>query len=142
MVMPGYGSLHRADTALRNVQLFGGRYPVVQTVAFTRARACLRVFCGVAGSDGGVSAAFVVGVLAVAATVVDELAPGWCPESAAPGSPSHAPSVSPTATVATNATASSNRGSLPAPRFRRGRLGGDQPLGSSAPCPSSSAPPG
>ena len=56
-MIPGYGPLHFADTALTNVQLFGGRYPVVQTVAFTSASACLRVFGAVAGSVGGVSAA-------------------------------------------------------------------------------------
>jgi len=56
-VIPGYGLLHRADTALANVQLFWGRYPVVQTVALTSARACFRVFDGVAGSVGGARAA-------------------------------------------------------------------------------------
>src|ERR1700676_404142 len=103
--MPGCGLLHFAYAALRNVQLFGGRYPVVQTVTFTAARACLRVFVGIEGSAGGVSAA------PADDTLADALAPGCRPEPRAEGpraadpraeDPVHAPIVMPTPTASTN----------------------------------------
>ena len=132
-VIPGYGSLHLADTALANVQLFGGRNPVVQTVAFTRASACLRVFGGVAGSVGGVSDAPVAGVRTAAAAEADpasaagEPAPGRWPEAALPGKPSHEPSVIPMPAVSANASASRRTGSLRSLRSRAGRLPAARP---------------
>ena len=116
-MIPGYGLAHLADTALTNVQLFGGRYPIVQTVTFSTASAWLSVLAGVAGSVGGVSAVPIAGVRTAAdPAVADEPAPGCWPESARPGKPSHEPSVIPMPAVSTNASASSSTGTRRSPR--------------------------
>src|SRR5450756_1842105 len=96
--MPGYGWLHLALAALRNVQLFDGRNPVVQTVTFTAARACSRVFVGVEDSAGGASAA------------ADDDAPAaGCRPKPRPEGPVHAPIVMPIATATTDTRASRSK---------------------------------
>src|SRR5262245_28478921 len=119
--MPGYGALHLADTALANVQLFWGRYPVVQTAVLTRDSACRRVFGGVAGSVGGVSAAPAPAAAAAADADPGEPALGCRPVSARPGRPSHEPTVIPMPAVRMNASASRSTGTFRSPRPRGGR---------------------